>query len=131
MNLDKVFGIHAQAAQLRSYRGEILANNIANADTPGYKARDLDFNNLLKQINSTSQVTTGQNSGPSQPTYPSRYELGNELYFRHQTQASLDGNSVDMDTEKAEFSKNAMAYQASMSFLGGKVKGLMAAIRGE
>lgn len=131
MNLDKVFGIHAQAAQLRSYRGEVLANNIANADTPGYKARDIDFNNLLKQIQSNAQTTSGNNAVSPASTFPSRTQLGNELFYRLQTQASLDGNTVDLDREKAEFSKNALAYQTSMSFLGGRIKGLMSAIRGE
>jgi len=131
MNLDKVFGIHAQAAQLRSYRGEVLANNIANAETPGYKARDIDFNALLRQINVASKQPDVNMTGRSQNVLPAKTQFNNELLYRIPTQPSLDSNTVDVDREKAEFSKNAMAYQVSMSFLSGKIKGLLSAIRGE
>jgi len=129
MNLDKVFGIHAQAAQLRSYRGEVLANNIANAETPGYKARDIDFNSLLKAAETKNHGQVPGNSAHIKQS--SSEKLANELLYRVPSQPSLDGNTVDMDMEKAEFSKNAMAYQVSMTFLGGKIKGIMSAIRGE
>jgi len=130
MNLDKLFGVHAQAAQLRSYRGEVLANNIANSETPGYKSRDIDFKTIMKQAGSTESVSLNANNkahfGSSNQS-----KLHNELLYRTPSQASLDGNTVDMDLEKAEFSKNAMSYQVSMTFLGGKIKGIMSAIRGE
>lgn len=123
MNLDSIFGVHAQAALLRSYRTEVLANNIANAETPGFKARDLDFKALL---NSMEAVSSGNNS---KPISSSRIE--NALLYRIPTQASLDGNTVDMDVEKAAFAKNAIDYEISMSFLGGKIRGILTAIRGE
>jgi len=130
MNLDKVFGIHAQAAQLRSYRGEVLAQNIANAETPGYKARDIDFGSLLKKIDAANSQT-GVANGTDPSAYPSRTQLRNDLLYRIPMQPSLDGNSVDMDIEKAEFSKNATAYQISVNFLNGTIKGIMTALRGE
>lgn len=129
MNLDKIFGIHAQAAQLRSYRGELIAQNIANAETPGYKARDINFDSLLKSISETN--TNNGVNGKQGDIFPSRAQLSNELLYRIPTQPSLDGNTVDMDTEKAEFSRNAIGYQASMNFLNGEIKGILTALKGE
>ena len=129
MNLDKIFGIHAQAAQLRSYRGELIAQNIANAETPGYKARDIDFSSLLKKINETD-VNSGINAKQGM-AYPSSVQLSNELRYRIPTQPSLDNNTVDMDIEKAEFSRNAIGYQTSMNFLNGEIKGILTALKGE
>lgn len=130
MNLDKIFGIHAQAAQLRSYRGEILAQNIANAETPGYKARDINFDSVLKNISEAGNqgATQFANQGDG---FPSKTQLRNELLYRVPMQPSLDGNTVDLDTEKAEFSRNALGYQASMNFLNGEIRGILTAIKGE
>jgi flagellar basal-body rod protein FlgB len=130
MNLDKVFGIHAQAAQLRSYRGEVLAQNIANAETPGYKARDIDFGSTLQKIN---EAYTGDNEARSSNgnAFPEKAQLKNELLYRIPMQPALDGNTVDMDIEKSEFSKNAVGYQISMSFLNGTIKGILTALKGE
>jgi flagellar basal-body rod protein FlgB len=130
MNLDKLFGVHAQAAQLRSFRGEVLANNIANSETPNYKARDIDFKSVLKQASGVDQVSLGV-SNKNHIGMSTNETLSNDLLYRMPSQPSLDGNTVDMDIEKAEFSNNAMSYQVSMTFLGGKVKGIMSAIRGE
>ena len=130
MNLDNIFGIHEKAAQLRSYRGEVLANNIANADTPNYKARDIDFKSILKQADLAPSVDLGA-SNKMHMKLSGQRKLENDLLYRVPAQPSLDGNTVDMDKEKAEFSNNAMAYQVSMTFISGKVKGIMSAIRGE
>jgi len=130
MNLDKIFGIHAQAAQLRSYRGEVLAKNIANAETPGYKSRDIDFDNTLKKINENyTQNNMDRNSNVN--AFPSKTQLRNDLLYRVPMQPSLDNNTVDMDVEKTEFSKNAVGYQISMNFLSGTIKGILTALRGE
>ena len=130
MNLDSLFGVHAQAAQLRSYRGEVLANNIANAETPDYKSRDVDFKSILKQVDGSGPVALDA-TNKSHVNLSSQSVLENELLYRVPSQPSLDGNTVDMDMEKAEFSKNSVSYQVSMSFLSGKIKGIMTAIRGE
>jgi len=129
MNLDKLFGVHSQAAQLRSYRGEVLANNIANSETPGYKSRDVDFKSILNKAESSSVNLETSHNSHIKITSSSSFQ--NEVYYRAPTQPSLDGNTVDMDIEKSEFSKNSVSYQVSMSFLSGKIKGMMAAIRGE
>ncbi len=128
MKSDEIFGIHPQALQLRAQRAELLAANLANADTPGYKARDVDFNQVLQgQMTPAVRVATTR-AGHIQPDQgmapPSR------LQFRVPQQASLDGNTVEIETEQSQFSTNAMRYQATLRFLDGRIKGLMTAIKG-
>jgi flagellar basal-body rod protein FlgB len=136
-DLDKAFGIHQQAVLLRSRRAEILASNIANADTPNYKARDIDFSALLssaKELNSARE----QGAGKLTATNPKHFSgtnsvsgLGFELKYRQPLQPSLDGNSVDSEFEKAEFARNALQYQVSVNFLSSKIKNIKRALSGE
>lgn len=127
--MENLFGIHATALKLRGNRAELLAANIANADTPNYKARDIDFKKALRMAsaNSAELVTTHgrhiDSSGNS--------KMGAKILYRTPTQPSLDGNTVDLQTERAEFLENSMMYQASLRFLNGKISGLTTAIRGE
>ena len=129
MKLDDAFGIHEQAVRLRTQRAEILAGNLANADTPGFKARDVDFAALLRQEmpGDVGLATTrpGHVGGASQGVATSA------LLYRNPTQASLDGNTVDVVREQVEFSSNAMQYQASLRFLEGKLRSLLTAIKGD
>jgi flagellar basal-body rod protein FlgB len=127
--MDNLFGIHATALKLRASRAELLAANIANADTPGYKARDIDFKNTLKLAgsNSSDMKTTDARHITSAGTT----KMGAEILYRVPTQPSLDGNTVDLQTERSAFMENSMMYQASLRFLNGKISGLMTAIRGE
>jgi len=127
--MDNLFGIHATALKLRANRAELLAANIANADTPNYKARDIDFKHALKLAanNSGDMVTTNARHISSAGTS----KMGAEIMYRIPTQPSLDGNTVDLQTERSAFLENAMMYQASLRFLNGKISGLMTAIRGE
>jgi len=129
-DLDNAFGIHQQALLLRSKRAEILASNIANADTPNYQARDIDFKALLNNAkNRVSSLTT---------THPNHIGGTNsasgvsfDLKYRQPLQPSLDGNSVDAEFEKSEFTRNALEFQMSLSFLNGKIKDLKRALSGE
>lgn len=128
MQPDKIFGIHPQALQLRARRAEVLAANMANADTPGYKARDIDFKRILQgQMGPPVRLTT-THSGHIQP------EQGlappSQLQYRVPQQASLDGNTVELETEQSQFSTNAMQYQATLRFLDGRIKGLLTALKG-
>jgi flagellar basal-body rod protein FlgB len=127
--MDNLFGIHATALKLRANRAGLLAANIANADTPNYKARDIDFKHALKQAgtNSSDMVTTNARHINSAGTS----KMGAEILYRAPNQPSLDGNTVDLQTERAAFMENSMMYQASLRFLNGKISGLMTAIRGE
>ncbi|MET0091226.1 MAG: flagellar basal body rod protein FlgB [Candidatus Thiodiazotropha sp.] len=129
MNFDDVFGIHERALVLRSQRAEVLASNLANADTPGFKARDFDFKSMLKsemgdtvrlRTTSTSHIQT--ESGPIPPA---------QLLYRVPSQPSLDGNTVDTEQEHATFGSNAIEYQASLSFVNSKISGLRKVIKGE
>lgn len=130
MKLDQAFGIHEQALKLRSYRSELLAGNLANADTPGYKARDFDFAQVLRgelQPSAHLNTTNARHIGAGGPDIARQVTLG----YRVPQQPSVDGNTVDADVEQMAFTRNAMEYQASLSFLGGRIKGLLSAIRGE
>ena len=126
-NIDRLFGVHAQALQLRSQRGELLASNLANADTPGYKARDLDFRNALE----SAQAATALKTTRAGHIGSANGSGGAHMLYRVPVQPSLDGNTVDTQVEQSEFAENAVRYQATLRILGGKVSGLMKAIKGE
>jgi len=121
-----------QALTLRSERQQVLAGNIANADTPHYLARDFDFATTLQQAVSGR----GQASLPLATTSP-RHAQGREaadplrLLYRQPTQASADGNTVDMDVERAQFAENAFFYEAGLTFLSGRINTLRSAIQGQ
>lgn len=128
LSLDSYLGIHAKALVARDERASQLANNLANVNTPHYKARDVDFNELL----------AAKMDGNSQhlQTTSSQHMKGNsdfnaQLKYRVPSHISLDGNTVDKDIETAEFSRNALNYQTSLSFLDNKIKSMMLAIKGE
>lgn len=111
-SLDNIFGIHASALKLREERMAILASNIANASTPGYKARDIEFSQALHLVES------GQSPAAA-------------MRYRVPVQASLDGNSVELVTEQTAFAENALAYRSSLSFLQGRIGTLSRALKGE
>lgn len=129
MKLNNYFGIHEQALKLRERRSEVLASNLANMDTPGYKARDFDFKAMLAQ-------ETGQEQGLAQ-TNQRHINTGDSLVperfmrYRMPEQDSLDGNSVNAEREQMNFASNSLQYQASLRFLGDKMTSLVRAIKGE
>ena len=128
LGFDKALGIHPTMVSLRARRAGVLATNMANADTPNYKARDVDFSGLLnKQISAKRLATSNAGHLP----LGSANLLGAELMYRNPLQASIDNNTVEIDVERAKFMDNAMRYQASMRFLDGKFSSLRAALRGE
>lgn len=120
VQLDNALRFHQTALNLRAKRQEILAANIANADTPNYKARDFDFGKALgtaMQGNGVAPVslttTSPMHMGASAPvTNP-------QVAYRSEEQASVDGNTVNMDTERAAFAENALQYEASLTFING------------
>ena len=130
MNIDKAFGIHAAALQLRARRAQVLATNLANADTPHYKARDLDFRAALKEA-AGQATTTLRTTNPRHLDGAAAVGGGVELRDRIPGQPSADGNTVDTQREQAAFTENAVQYQASLSFLSSKIKTLLSAIKGE
>ena len=129
ISFDSALGIHQQALALRSQRAEMLASNIANADTPGYKARDIDFKSAMESVESQTNGSLSRTN--SKHIQISTAGSNAEALYRVPNQSSLDGNTVDGLVEKSAFADNALRYEASLTFLGGKFKGLMAAIKGE
>ncbi|HSH48491.1 MAG TPA: flagellar basal body rod protein FlgB [Halomonas sp.] len=125
---------HQQALSLRQERQKVLASNIANADTPGYKARDMDFASALDQA-----VKHGRGGGGLALTQTSerhlagqgRSELSRELLYRVPDQPSLDGNTVDMDRERTQFADNSVRYQSALSILNSRIQGLKKAMQPE
>lgn len=121
--LDNYIGVHAQALQVRTKKTELLAANLANADTPGFKAKDIDFREALKMSSSDRLKTTHSNHFD----FGGGMNAGREQ-FRIPTQPSVDGNTVEAHVEQGEFMDNAMRYQATVQFLGGKFKSLKSAL---
>lgn len=130
LSFDRALGIHGDALQVRSRRMELLASNVANADTPQYKARDLDFRQVLKQLHQPDQLGMSRTHMAHLDTGTTQGALGGEPLYRVPNQPSLDGNTVDPQLEQATFAENAVQYQASLDFLSDKFVGLRNAFRG-
>lgn len=131
ISFDKALGIHPQAIELRVQRAELMANNLANADTPGFKARDIDFRAALAQETNKLDGQLGMSSTQSGHIGNQSMSSSAEVLYRNPLQPSLDGNTVDTQQELAEFTKNVLDYQASFRFLNGKFNSLSKAIKGE
>jgi len=127
INFNEALGIHPHALAMREKRSEILAANLANADTPGYKARDLDFKSILKQNMPSAPVMERTQAGHFAP----QQLLDSHVMYRNPTQVSLDGNTVEANTEQARYAENAVQYQASLHFINGSFSELMTALRGQ
>ena len=134
VNLDQYLGVHAAALDVRARRTELIANNLANADTPGYQARDLDFRAAMARasgdqtqggvhLTTTSPGHIGGAASADAATSP-------DLKYRTPLAPALDGNTVDTQLEQAAFAENAVRYQATLTFLNNKFRGLMTAIMG-
>ena len=132
--LDSALSFQQQALGLRAYRQQVLAGNIANADTPNYKARDFDFSTALKEAQAGSGAVGGSlamsrtSSGhlsAADGIAPAR------LMYRTPVQPSVDGNTVEMDVERAQIAENTIHYEAGLTFMTGKIKTLMSAIQGQ
>ena len=125
---DNLFGIHTQALDLWQRRTEVLANNLANADTPGYLARDVDFSKVLVAAGGSPGSLPLQTTGAGQ--MGSAGQAADALAYRVPTQPSMDGNTVDAQTEQAAFAANGVHYQASLSFITAQIRMLRTAISG-
>ena len=118
INLDSYLGVHARALQLESRRTELLAANLANADTPGFKARDIDFKKALAVASDAAGTSNTQSMEAA-------------TLYRVPMAPSLDGNTVDTQLEQAAFAENGVRYQATLTLLNGKLRSLMTAITGQ
>ena len=130
ISFDNALGIHEHALQARVKRAEVLANNLANADTPGYKARDIDFQAMMQKAqNSMSGFSMdATHSGHMDTSSPG---ADGDLLYRTPNQPSIDGNTVEAQSEQTRFMRNAMDYQASFEFLNSKFAGLKKALTGQ
>jgi len=128
IGFDKGFDLHAQGMQLRAQRAEVIAGNIANADTPGYKAKGLDFQKAFAQAAQKQQ--TGM-SRTNEKHFDVRIELNNNVDFRVPDQPDTgDGNTVDVQVERNLYLQNSIEYQASIQFLNGKIQSMKKVITG-
>ena len=128
ISFDNALGIHTKALTFRSSRAEVIATNLINADTPGFKARDIRFKDTLKSVSSPSvslQRTNHRHLGSASG------DMSSEQLYRVPLQASIDGNTVDAEIEESNYMRNALEFQASFTFLNGKLKGLSSAIKGD
>ena len=127
-SIDPLFGMHAEALRVHRQRMELIASNLANADTPNFKAKDLDFQTMLTQAAGAG--------GPLETTHAGHIKTAgaggaNNIVTREPSQNSLDGNTVDAQREQAAFADSAVHYQASLMFAESRVRGLLSAITGE
>ena len=150
--IDEALRFHQTALSLRAERQQVLASNIANADTPNYKARDVDFNSALRSVLAKGGVTTTAASSASaapglnavanalsrtSPTHLAGRPAGvtasgaQLLYRQTAVQGNIDGNTVDMDVERNQFADNALRYEAGVTFASGQIRSLLSAIQGQ
>ncbi|WP_304529151.1 flagellar basal body rod protein FlgB [Chromobacterium alticapitis] len=116
MHLDKALSIHPEALRLRAERTRILASNIANENTPGYQARDIDFKTALASASADSPLAS---------------DGGDDLLYRLPNHPSRDGNTVELGVEQSEFSQNVSEFQTSLTFINMKLHGLAKVIAGQ
>lgn len=126
-----VLATHERALTFRAMRNRVLASNIANADTPGYKARDIEFGAALKNAQAgPRRMATTSDLHLKGSARASDSPAGNRLKYRVPAQPTLDGNTVDTDVEQAAFAENALMYRASLAFLDGRIRTIRYALKG-
>ena len=113
---ETLFGVHGAALEVRAQRMGVLASNIANASTPGFKARDIDFKAALAAVEGEQDQGRG---------------IGAAMKYRVPIQTSLDGNTVELNQEQTAFAENAVQYQTTLSFLNGRISTITRALKGE
>ncbi|EKB19468.1 MULTISPECIES: flagellar basal body rod protein FlgB [Aeromonas] len=128
-SFDKAFGIHQYTLGVRAKRAEVLSSNIANADTPGFKARDINFAQALQDAQHKQGfglVTT------SEKHFALNMDAPGTVQYRNPLQPDTgDGNTVDVQQERSEFLRNSLEYQTSLEFMNRKISGLLKALKGE
>ena len=130
--LDDTMRFHQTALNARAYRQQVIASNIANADTPNFKARDVDFRAAL------AGALGGRTGDVAMKTPPARHIAGAasgtfdaSLKYRNEEQGAIDGNTVNMDVERAAFAENSVQYQASVTFINGLLTSMQRAVQGQ
>ena len=131
LDLDRHLGVLPAALKVQSRRTEVLATNLANADTPNYKARDLDFRAALAEAGAMGAPLRLQGTNTRHLATANDAAAGAELKYRTPLAPALDGNTVDPHLEQAAFAENAVRYQATLTFLNAKFRSLVTAITGQ
>ncbi len=132
ISFDQATGFFEKTLDLRARRAEVLANNLANADTPHYKARDIDFKAALqRQLGQEQRQSFEMQRTRSDHLQGQSSSVLEDLLYRTPQQPSVDGNTVEEQIEHSAYMRNALAFQASFTFLNGRFKGLMTAVKGE
>ena len=126
--IDQVFSGHERSLAVNRQRLEVVASNLANAETPAYKARDVDFRSAMRSAE--TEGVTLRATRPGHIAEPGDARPAS-LHYRTANQPSLDGNTVDSHVEQAQFAENALRYQSTLTFLNGKFRGLRLAIKGD
>ena len=130
MNMDSIkkqLTFFGSALNIRNKRNDIIASNIANAATPNYKARDINFLDEFKKVTNTGEIkTTHSDHIPIK-----NYNISGKAFYRDPVIASLDGNTVELSVEQMQFAENSMKYQTTLKFIHGKITKMISAIRGE
>ena len=127
--LDATFRFFQDSANLRAQRQQLIASNIANADTPQYKARDIDFKAALQGAVTGGNAVMLATSTPNHIAPPASATGGSPLLYRGAVQGSVDGNTVDMDVERSQFADNAIHYEANLTYISTQVRMMLAAIQ--
>jgi flagellar basal-body rod protein FlgB len=132
--IDQYLGFQRNALNLRAYRQELLASNIANADTPNYKARDIDFKSALNAAlagKNEGDLALARTRAGHLPGLADANPYGTAVRYRSEYQGAVDGNTVNMDIERAAFAENAMHFDAVLTFINSRFKTLASAIQGQ
>lgn len=128
--LDNLLNFHQTALSLSTARQQMLSSNIANADTPNFKAKDIDFSSVLRDALSTNSKTAGMTTTSPMHIRPGSGNIAStQTLYRVPQQPSADGNTVDMDTERTRFAENSIKYDASLTFVSGQIKNLLSVIQ--
>lgn len=127
LGIESVFALHDQVLQVQSRRMELIASNLANTDTPNYKARDIDFRQVLSRATNTSESEMITTDGMHINTTDTQKSV--DTAYRTPMQPSLDGNTVDANVEKTALAEASMRYESTLTFLSRKIEGLRAAMR--
>jgi flagellar basal-body rod protein FlgB len=138
-NLTSTLDFHSKALVLRAERQRVIASNIANADTPGYAGRDINFKDAMADASGSSAQLTTSKAGSGTPSNSRHIPLqvsdssmgSTALRYTTQSQPAMDGNSVDMDRERANFVDNSVRYEATLRFINGQAKTMLSAIQGQ
>lgn len=130
--LDAALNFNREALNLRAQRQEVLASNIAHADTPNYKARDIDFSSRLSEAVERGRASQSMNMAVTSSRHiraEAQAMPDQNLLYRVPNQSSIDGNTVEMDVERINFADNALRYESNLTVLSSKIKTLMSAVQ--